>query len=49
MLEAQSCAIGMAQPFRLCWEITHWQASPSEPAVQAANYMAALLDHHYLN
>ena len=47
MLEGLNYVIGMAQPFGLQRVIT--KASPSEPAVQAENYEAAMLDYHYLH
>ena len=48
MLEALiMLLIGMVQLFGLCRGIT--KTSPSEPAVQAADYMAAMLDNHYFH
>ena len=46
MLEALNY-VGVAQPSGLLREIT--KTFPSDPTVQAANYVVAMLDRHYFH
>ena len=47
MLKDLKYFIGVAQPEELHREIT--KTCPLEPAVRAANYAVAMLDHHYFH